>query len=50
MERTFTFEKLPTTVAELQTLPEYAMSDPFMTAALTVAILCRYEADPQATA
>ena len=50
MERTFTFNALPTSVAELQTLPEYAMSDPFMTAALTVAILCRYEADPQATA
>ena len=50
MERTFTFNALPTSVAELQTLPEYAMSDPFMTAALTVAILCRYVADPQATA
>ena len=31
-------------------LPEYAMTDPFMTAALTVAVLCRYEQDPQTTA
>lgn len=50
MERTFTFENLPASVDELRAMPEYAMSDPFMTAALTVAILCRYEADPHATA
>ena len=50
MERTFTFAELPKSVAALQALPEYAMSDPFMTAALTVAILCNYEADPKATA
>ncbi|MBO4419040.1 MAG: hypothetical protein J5789_04365 [Oscillospiraceae bacterium] len=50
MERTFTFAALPTSVAELQALPEYAMTDPFMTAALTAAILCNYEANPQTTA
>ena len=50
MERTFVFQSLPANVAELLAMPEYAMSDPFMTAALTVAVLCRYEADPQATA
>ena len=50
MERTFTFQELPKSVTELQALPEYAMSDPFMTAALTAAILCNYESDPQATA
>ena len=50
MERTFVFQALPANVDELRRLPEYAMSDPFMTAALTVAVLCRYEQDPQATA
>ena len=49
MERTFVFETLPNNVEALQTLPEFAMSDPFMTAALTVAVLCRYEEDPVAT-
>ena len=49
MERSFTFETLPKTLAQLQALPEYAMTDPFMTAALTVAILCNYEEDPEAT-
>ena len=50
MERTFVFEALPKNVDELRALPEFAMSDPFMTAALTVAVLCRYEADPEAAA
>ena len=49
MERTFTFYNLPANTTELHALPEFAMSDPFMTAALTVAVLCRYEADPNAT-
>ena len=48
MERTFVFEALPKNVEELRALPEFAMTDPFMTAALTVAVLCRYEADPEA--
>lgn len=49
MERTFVFQALPRTVEELRALPEFAMTDPFMTASLTVAALCRYEADPKAT-
>lgn len=48
MERTFVFAALPQNAAELRALPEFALSDPFMTAALTVAALCRYEADPNA--
>lgn len=48
MERTFVFQTLPRNVEELRALPEFALSDPFMTAALTVAALCRYEADPNA--
>lgn len=46
MERTFVFNELPKNVEALRELPEYAMSDPFMTAALTVAALCRYETAP----
>lgn len=49
MERTFVFSALPQNAAELRALPEFAMTDPFMTAALTVAALCCYEADPNAT-
>ena len=48
MERTFIFNKLPQNVEELSAMPEFARSDPFMTAALTVAALCRYEDDPSA--
>ena len=48
MERTFSFNALPQTAEELRAMPEFALSDPFMTAALTVAVLCRYEADPSA--
>ena len=48
MERSFVFKSLPQNLEELKSLPEFAMSDPFMTAALTVAVLCRYEADPNA--
>lgn len=49
MEQVFVFHALPENVQQLQALPEYAMIDPFMTAALTVAALCRYEKDPNAT-
>lgn len=49
MEQVFVFHALPENVQQLQALPEYAMTDPFMTAALTVAALCRYEKDPNAT-
>lgn len=48
MERTFQFDRLPANLEELRALPEFALTDPFMTAALTVAALCRYEADPDA--
>lgn len=48
MERTFTFERLPETVDELRGMPEFVLTDPFMTAALTVCALCRYEKDPNA--
>ncbi len=41
--KVFTFEKLPENVAELGSMPEAAMTDPFATAALTVAVLCHYE-------
>ena len=45
----FTFGTLPTSVAELQALPEASLDPAFKTAALTVAALCRYEQDPDAT-
>lgn len=45
----FTFNTLPTSVAELQALPEASLDSAFKTAALTVAVLCRYEQDPDAT-
>ena len=43
MEKTFCFEKLPETVDELGALPEASLADPFAAAALTAAVLCRYE-------
>lgn len=45
----FTFAALPTTVAELQALPEASLDSAFKTAALTVAALCRYEQDADAS-
>lgn len=47
--KSFTFHQLPTSVAELQAMPEAALKTPFQTAALTVAVLCHYETDPQVT-
>lgn len=41
-KKTFTFNTLPQNVEQLKALPEASMSDPFATAALTVAALCRY--------
>ncbi|MBR6378026.1 MAG: hypothetical protein IKS05_09745 [Oscillospiraceae bacterium] len=49
MDHTFTFSELPTSVEHLRKLPEFAMTTPFMTAALTVAVLCNYEQDPEET-
>lgn len=44
----FTFSALPCNLAELQALPEAVLDSPFKTAALTVAVLCAYEKDPDA--
>lgn len=49
MEKTFTFAALPNNPAQLSALPESACADPFATAALTAAVLCRYGDDPNAT-
>jgi hypothetical protein len=40
--RTFTFAALPESLAQMQALPEAALTDPFQTAALTVCALCVY--------
>ncbi len=45
--QTFVFSALPESLAELQALPEAALSTPFQTAALTVCALCAYAAVPQ---
>lgn len=41
-QKTFTFDVLPKSLAELQALPEAALETPFQTAALTVLALCAY--------
>lgn len=46
---TFTFESLPLNVAELQALPEASLDSAFKTTALTLAALCNYEKNPDAT-
>ena len=46
---TFTFESLPKCVAELQALPEASLDSAFKTTALTLAALCNYEHNPEAT-
>ena len=43
---TFTFVDLPESLAQLQALPEAALTSPFQTAALTVCALCAYGAEP----
>jgi hypothetical protein len=43
--KTFTFARLPESLAEMQALPEAVLNDPFQTAALTVCALCVYAAD-----
>ncbi len=45
----FTFASLPTNVAELQALPESSLDSAFKTTALTLAVLCNYEHNPDAT-
>ncbi len=46
---TFTFASLPTNVAELQALPEASLDSAFKTTALTLAALCNYEHNSDAT-
>lgn len=46
---TYSFQKLPTNVAELQSMPEYSGKSPYAVAALTVAVLCNYEKNPDET-
>ena len=45
----FTFSSLPTSVAELEAFPEASLDSAFKTAALTLAVLCNYEKDVEAT-
>ena len=47
--KTFTFAKLPENTAELQAMPEAALTDAYATAALTVAVLCHYEKNAEET-
>ena len=47
-QETFVFNSLPRNVNELKAMPEAALSTPFMTAALTVAVLCAYGENPAA--
>lgn len=42
MNKKITFQKLPQTVEELKSLPQAALSDPFDTAALFVAVMAEY--------
>lgn len=44
--QTFTFHRLPESLAQIQAFPEAALESPFQTAALTVCALCAYGADP----
>lgn len=44
-KETFTFAKLPESLAELQATPEAVLDTPFKAAALTVCALCAYAAD-----
>ena len=45
---TFVFAALPTSLAELQALPEAALDSPYKTAALAIAALWRFEEDEKA--
>ena len=42
----FTFNVLPNNLAELQALPEASLDSAFKTTALTIAVLCAYEKNP----
>lgn len=47
--RSVSFPTLPTSVAELQTMPQAQLHDEFEVAALFIAVLCNYERDPNTT-
>ena len=49
MKNTFTFSSIPTTLEQLQALPEHSLDTPFKTAALALLVLCHYQNDPAAT-
>lgn len=42
----FTFAALPDSLAQLQAMPEACLDSPFKTTALTIAVLCAYEKNP----
>ena len=44
-KETFTFAALPESLAQMQSLPEASLDDPYKTAALTVCAICAYAAD-----
>ena len=44
----FTFSALPNSLAELKALPEASLDSAFKTTALTIAVLCAYEKNPDA--
>lgn len=46
-KETITFTALPESLAQMQALPEAALTSPFQTAALTVCALCAYAANKQ---
>lgn len=46
---TFTFAAVPTTLAELQALPEASLDSPYKTTALVLLALCNYEKNPEGT-
>lgn len=45
----FTFAALPTSVEELKAMPEISLDTPYKTVALTLAVLCNFKNDPEAT-
>jgi len=45
---TVTLRQIPTSLAQLQTMPEAALKQPEHTAALTIAVLCMYPIDKEA--
>lgn len=47
--KTITFNALPNTLNGLKAMPEASLNDEFTVAALSVAVLCNYENNPQET-